>query len=144
MLFEFGLETVLRIRSHEENEQMRIYGDHVRTTEALKSTQGNVRNQLQTLADQHRTLAGGTKNIRSHYAYLHDLHQQDHELDGEIRKAKEAAEKERLKLVEANKKTKVLEKLKERQRLEFIKELERKEQLEQNEMATIRYNYNRR
>ncbi len=143
MKFRFPLQTVLRVRRHEEDAQKKKLAESLRVVQAVEDDIQERVNDLKKLSETPIPDAFTPKVLEMRYAYMHGLHKQRFELEKDLKKARDAAEKERVKLVENHRKTKILENLEHRQHLQFVHEENRLEQLELNEIATIRFNRNR-
>jgi flagellar FliJ protein len=142
MKFKFKLESVLKIRKHEEELQKQKLGVIMQRKQLINKRLQKVRDVMIDMNDQYLSKSQmDVTNLRGYYASLQDnqeviwdLKQQLSETDKEIIKQRNA-------LLEANKKTQMLEKLKSKALLTFVREMDRKEQLELNEMATQKYNH---
>ena len=142
MKFRFKLETVLKIRKHEEELQKQKLGVIMQRKQLINSRLQKVQSVMTDMNDQYLSKSQmDVRNLRGYYASLQnkqeviwDLRQQLAETDKEIIKQRNV-------LLEANRKTQMLEKLKSKALLTFVQEMDRKEQVELNEMATQKYNH---
>jgi flagellar protein FliJ len=144
MTFKFKLNALLRVRRHQENIQKRFLAEAMRVVQNLETQILETAQELTDFSKQESPLAVTPGRIEMRYAYIHQLHKQRFDLEKDLKKARDEAEKQRLKLVELHRKTKILENLEAKKQLEFIQEENRLEMLELNEIATIRFNRNRR
>ncbi len=141
MKFRFKLETVLKIRAHEENMEKQRLGLALNEWQALKEQQKNLESSLTDVHSQfiqHSEL--DMVKMKQYYGFIHDQHATINKLDHEMETAEEKVNEQRKRLLEANKKTRMLEKLKEKERMRYRQDLERTEQFELNEIATQRFN----
>lgn len=141
MKFKFKFDSLLSVRQHEQ-EMQRL--EYARTLRALYNLQQE-KSQISEVLDQYNknftiNTPDGRFGMIQHYNFIQQSHQKIWELDKAIRRAEDEAEKERLKLVEANKKMKMLEILETKERKDFIVAMERLEQKEMNEVATQLFN----
>lgn len=141
MKFRFKLETVLKIRAHEEKMEKQRLGVVLNEWQALKDQQKNLENSLSEVHSRFiQQPESDMVKMKQYYGFIHDQHQTIYKLDHDMEKAEEKVIEQRKKLLEANKKTRMLEKLKEKERMKYRQELERMEQTELNEIATQRFN----
>ncbi len=141
MKFRFKLETVLKIRAHEEKMEKQRLGLALNEWQVLKDQQKDLENSLTDIHSQfiqHSEL--DMVRMKQYYGFIHDQHTTIYKLDHEMETAEEKVNEQRKRLLEANKKTRMLEKLKEKERMRHRRDLERTEQLELNEIATQRFN----
>jgi flagellar biosynthesis chaperone FliJ len=117
--FKFRLETVLKVRKHEEFLQKQHFAKVLQKKAALEQHKVEINEQLQ------------------------GRHNQLFNLANRINKAENDVERERKKMLEARRKTLALENLESKQKIQFIKELDKAEQLVMNEIATQRFNRER-
>lgn len=143
MKFRFPLQTVLRIRRHEESAQKKLFADAQRVVQAINEEITRKETDLLEFTTAKSPDVFKASDLERRYAYMHDIHRQQFELGNELKKAEAEAAKERKKLVEAHRKTKILENLENKKRLEFIAEQNRQEMIALNETATIRFNRSR-
>jgi flagellar export protein FliJ len=144
MKFVFPLKTVQRVRRHEEAAQKKTLAEAMRQVQEIEENIARIGDELSQFTRQPMSSTSSVRLMEARYAYIHGLHKERHELEAALTKARVAAEKERLKLVEAHRKTKILDNLEAKKRLEWFNEMNRLEQLELNETATIRFNRRKR
>ncbi len=143
MKFKFELGTVLKVRRHHETNQKKVFGDAMRAVMNVEEEIAQRLRDMDIFSKQENPVSATPGAIEMRYAYLHGLHKQRFDLEKDLKKAREEAEKQRLKLVELHRKTKILENLEAKKKVAFVQEENRLEMLELNEIATIRFNRSR-
>lgn len=141
MKFKFRFDSVLTIRKHEEEIQRQKYANALRVKYNIENQKAEIKEVMDKYnhAFEHK-LPTGRLGIMQHYSHIQDSQQKIWELNNALKRADEEVERERLKLVEANKKTKMLEILETKDRKSFIIEMERMEERQLNEIATQLFN----
>lgn len=144
--FKFKLETVLRVRRHREEKARQELADLRRRKMRLESQKHEINGHLQTFNNNRDEQIDGQTPIqhRQQYSYIHDQHQQIKQLDNKIDHLAKQVNDKRKKLIEANKQTKILSNLKAKHKMNFLEEVDRLEQKQLNEIATQRFNWQRR
>lgn len=141
MKFKFRFNSVLTVRKHEEEVQKQAYAAALRVKYNLEKQIYEIRDAMSGYNDRFADhLPTGRVGVMQHYAYIQQNQMKLWELENELRRADAEVEKERIKLIEANKKTKMLELLETNERKSFFKEMERVEERQLNEIATQLYN----
>jgi len=141
MSFLFRFHSLLKLRRHKvasEKQKMHKLRQEVQAIEeqidhgkkALADIQQKANNQ------PHPSLNA----IKNKYQYIHNKKQALLELHEALEAAKEAAVKQKSKLVEASKNVKVLEKLEAREKLLYYEAQQEEERKKLNEIATSMYN----
>jgi flagellar FliJ protein len=152
--FKFKLAPVLRIRRHEEEQQRLKFAKVRQQQQNLEDELTRVHQEIErhnrgSAEDMAGPDSGDAQRMQHrklnvHFNYLQDLHQRVWDLKQEIREIKKEVEKERQALVSANKRVKVLENLESQQRMQFLERVDKLEEKQLNEIATQRYNWQRR
>jgi flagellar FliJ protein len=150
--FKFKLAPVLRVRRHEEEQQRMKFAK-------VRQRQQNLLDELDKVYQEIERHNRGSaeemersngeqrmqhRKLNVHFNYLQDLHQRVHGLKTQLQEIKKEVEKERKALVSANKRVKVLENLESQQRMQFLERVDKLEEKQLNEIATQRYNWQRR
>jgi len=142
MKFRFKLETVLKIRKHEEELQKQKLGVIMQRKQLINSRLQKVQSVMTDMNDQYLSKSQmDVRNLRGYYASLQDKQEVIWDLRQQLAETDKEIIKQRNVLLEANRKTQMLEKLKSKALLTFVQEMDRKEQVELNEMATQKYNH---
>lgn len=147
--FKFKLEPVLRVRRHEEKQQQQAYARVLQQKKSLEEERQQTLDQLHAFNERRNAGVGGgggqrTVHMRQALAYVEQQHQQLWDLDRRINEVEKELEKERKKLIEANKKVKVMENLESKERMRFLEHVEHLEEKALNEISIQRYNWHRR
>ena len=144
--FEFELKSVLRVRRHQEELQRQKFASARKKRQELEQRKASIEQEVAQCNDRRNRAVDGSTPVshRQHYSYLHQQQQAVRDLEQQIAKAEQQVEQERTKLVEANKKTRILENLEAKQKAAFHQKVERLEQKQINEIATQRFNWQRR
>jgi len=136
--FEFRLETVLKVRKHQEILQKQAFAKVLQKKAALEQHKEEVSDQLNEYISSDHIAVN-----KLHFEYMQGRHNQLFNLANRINKANNDVERERKKMMEARRKTLALENLESKQKIQFIKDLDKAEQLVMNEIATQRFNRER-
>jgi flagellar FliJ protein len=146
--FTFRLETLLKIRRQREERHQRIVADRLRQIQEVEDQLTAIAHQIQSeeqaiMANQRQGVIDMQQVVR-HRHWLGHLHKCA--LDAKARRGYLEAQlaQERAALAEAAKQRKILDKLKERQWERYRQEQDYQETGEADEMATIRYVFDRR
>lgn len=149
--FKFKLAPVLRVRRHEEEQQRlkfaRVRQKQQKLQDELEDVQQEIERHNRGSAEEVVETEGQRmqhRRLNVHFNYLQDLHQRVFNLKNQIRQVSVEVEKERKALVSANKRVKALENLESQQRMQFLEHVDRLEEKQLNEIATQRYNWQRR
>jgi len=144
--FNFKLETVLRVRRHREEKERQKLANLRRKKMRLEAQKSDINSDLQTFHTNRDEQIDGQSPIqhRQQYSYIHEQHQQMKQLDNKIDHLAKEVDDQRKKLIEANKQTKILKNLKSKHKMRFLEEVDRIEQKQLNEIATQRFNWQRR
>lgn len=141
MKFKFRFDSVLTVRKHEEELQKQKFANALRTKYHLENQIAEISEVMEKYNNAFENkLPSGRLGIMQHYAHIQDSQQKIWELKNAVNRAEEEVERERLKLIEVNKKTKMLEILEKKERKSFIQEMERVEERQLNEIATQLFN----
>lgn len=141
MKFRFKLQTVLKLRRHEENMEKQKLGLVLNEWQDLKDQKLGIEQSLSSVNQQFMSTSDFNMiTMKNFYGFIHDQHNVLHRLDSELETAEEKVTEQRKKLLEANKQTRMLEKLREKEQSRFRREMEHIEQVELNEIATQRFN----
>lgn len=142
MKFKFKLESVLRVRRHEEELEKQKLGILIQKKKNIQISLQKVQDAINALNGEYLSeTKSDTKSLRKYYAFLQDKQEIFWDLKRKVDVLDNDIIVQRQALLEANKKTKMLEKLRSREMIAYVKEMEQKEQLELNEMATQKYNH---
>lgn len=145
--FKFRLDSVLRVRRHEEEQQRQRHARVVRQRQELEELREETVSRLRSFNERRNNRVGNPQSpflMRQELSFMEDQHNRLLNIDNKIKRVEDKQEKERKRLIEANKKTKILENLESKQRVRFFEDMERLEQKELNEIAIQRYNWQRR
>jgi flagellar FliJ protein len=146
--FTFRFDTLLKIRRQREDEHKRIVGGRLReiaqTQLRIDAIQRQIDEEMNAIrAGQDR----GTIDIQQlmrHRHWLGHLHKSGLEAEARLGYLEARLAQERAALAEAVKQRRILEKLRERQADRHQREADRQERLESDELATVRYVFERR
>lgn len=143
--FVFRFETMLKIRRQREDQQKRVVGQRVRQVREAQAHLDSLQRQIQAETDAIRAVQQpGTIDMQQairHRHWLGHLHKGALEGEARIRFLEAKLAQERAVLAEAAKQRKILEKLREHQADRHRRELDYREMRELDEMATVRFVY---
>lgn len=143
MKFKFRMESILKLRKHQEQLEKQQLAEIMSRKKDLRERRKFHEEKIKQSGDimtddGYRSL--DLSVIRAQYAFKQDQHQEMWRLDGKLKEVEAKAEFQRKKLVDANQRMRMLEKMKDREKLRFMKKLQHLEQKELNEIATQHYN----
>jgi len=142
MKFRFNLETVLKIRRHQEELEKQKLGLAIQQRNNILRSLQKVQGIMDALNKRFNSEKSVNANgLKRYYAALQDKQTTYMELKNKYAEAESEVLEQREVLLEANKKTKMLEKLKSRALSSYLRENDRVEQMELNEMATQKFNH---
>jgi flagellar FliJ protein len=146
--FQFRFETMLKLRRRREDEHKRIVADRLRQIAQVREQIASQEEQIQQQTDVIRGhTAAGTidlQQVMRNRHWLGHLHKGILEAQARIRFLEARLSQERVHLAEAAKQRRVLEKLKERQQERYLQDQNRRATRELDEMATVRFVYERK
>lgn len=145
--FVFRFETMLKIRRQREDHHKRVVGQRLRQVGEARQHLESLQHQIQAEVDaMRRVQQPGTIDMQQavrHRHWLGHLHKGALEMQARIQFLETRLAQERATLAEAAKQRKILEKLRERQADRHRQAVDRREMLELDEMATIRFVYDK-
>ncbi|MEX0773123.1 MAG: hypothetical protein WD038_08160 [Balneolales bacterium] len=140
MKFKFNLESILKVRMHEENLEKQKLA-------SLQNEETLLRNKFEERREDLRKI-DASRNAMELVNHNRERMMQNYVLEKglalnhlsqEIKEKKEVVNQQRKNVIEANKQFQIIKKLRQKALLEFIKETNRQDQLAQNEIATQVY-----
>lgn len=145
--FQFRFETMLKLRRQREDEQKRVVADRLRQISQVRAQLDSLQRQIEqeTQAVRHAA-SGGTIDLQQmvrHRHWIGHLHKGTLEAQARLRFLEARLAQERTQLAEAAKQRRVLEKLREHQYERYTDELNRRETRELDELATIRFAFDK-
>ncbi|MEX0779597.1 MAG: hypothetical protein WD491_06515 [Balneolales bacterium] len=140
MKFKFKLESILRVRMHEEDLEKQKLAS-LQNEESLLRRQFDERRENLRKVNASRNAMELVNHNRERMMqnYLLEEGQALNKLTQVILKKKEAIDKQRMNVIEANKKFKIIKKLKQKALVNYVHEMDRQDQIIQNEIATQVY-----
>ncbi len=137
MKFKFSLESVLKVRKHQEKVQKQRLANEVLKRSEIEQVKQNVQERLETILNSGDAgLAANIHNVKLYSTHIQQAHEAMYKLDQQATEVEKKVGEERVKLAEAHKNRHMLEKLKEIEEKLFKKELNRMEQKTMDEIAT--------
>ncbi|MCH8557582.1 MAG: flagellar export protein FliJ [Balneolia bacterium] len=136
MKFNFPLDSVLKVRKHEESVQKLKLAKEIQKKTQINELQADVSEKLkQFVQHSNGNSAESIHNIRVHSLYLQQIHSDMESLNVKEHKVEKTIELERKGLQEAYKKRYILEKMKEFKKKDFNEEVLKAEQSSLDEIS---------
>lgn len=145
--FSFRFATMLKIRQQREDEQKRLVADRLRQIAQVRdhrrSLQRQIDDEVTAIRDSQVRGSIDIQQVMRHRHWLGHLHKGVLEAEARARFLEARLAQERVVLAEAVKQRKILQKLKERQWQQHLREEEVRQMKESDELATVRYVFDR-
>ncbi|GAA5522461.1 flagellar export protein FliJ [Aliifodinibius salicampi] len=137
MKFNFSLESVLRVREHEEKVQKQKLAKKISEKKQLSEQRLRLEEKLKGHLDEEGSEEfKSLHNLKRHREYIHQVHQKMEKLNGSLEIVENAVDQERDKLAAVHKERHIMEKVKEEEREEFLEKVSRYQQKVMDEIAT--------
>jgi flagellar FliJ protein len=137
MAFKFSLESVLKVRKHEEKIQKQKLATKLMKKKKIDDVKNEVQTKLKSyLNDDNIEEAQNIQKIQRHGRHILQAHELIKKLNSESTEAEKLVSKVRENLTSAHKNRHILEKLKEVEQNGFTRKLQRDEQKTMDEIAT--------
>ena len=145
--FTFRFATMLKIRRQREDEHKRVVAERLRQITQTRDHQlvleRQIRDEVEAIRGSQARGSIDIQQVMRHRHWLGHLHKGVLEADARVRFLEARLAQERVVLAEAMKQRKILEKLEERQWQRHLHEEEIREMKESDELATVRYVFDR-
>ena len=136
MKFKFSLESVLKVREHEEEIQKQKLAQKLSEKKKLHNQMAELEEKLKGhLEKTEREEFENLHKLKRHTAHMHEVHQKMKEVNGSLKTMENAVEAERDKLAAVHKERNIMEKVKEEEREYFIEKVSRQQQKVMDEIA---------
>lgn len=140
MKFKFSLDSVLKVRKHQEKLQEQKLAEELMRKKGIDDLRTGISAKLQTyLKDSGRKKAENIHAIKRHSVHVAETNKMIEKLDNESDEMKKTVEKVREKLSAAHKNRHILEVVKEFEKNLFLQQQNRTEQKHMDEIATQSY-----
>lgn len=137
MKFNFSLESVLKVRKHEEKVQKQKLAKKISEKKQLSEKRIRLEEKLKGhLNEEGREEFMSLHNLKRHREYIHQIHQKMEKLNGSLEIVEDSLDEERDKLAAVHKERHIMEKVKEEEREEFLEKVSRHQQKVMDEIAT--------
>jgi len=145
--FRFRFATMLKIRQQREDEHKRVVAERLRqigrTRDHRRALQRQIQDEVAAIRDSQACGSIDIQQVMRHRHWLGHLHKGVLEAEARLRFLEARLAQERAVLAEAVKQRKILEKLKEHQWQRHLREENVRETKESDELATVRYVFDR-
>ncbi len=140
MKFKFSLDSVLKVRKHQEKLQEQKLAEELMRKKGVDDLKTGISERLQSyLEDSGSKEAENVHAIKRHSIHLTETHKMIEKLDNESDEMKKTVDKIREKLSTAHKNRHILEVVKEIEKNLFLQQQNRNEQKNMDEIATQTY-----
>ncbi|MEX0945269.1 MAG: flagellar export protein FliJ [Balneolaceae bacterium] len=141
MKFKFSLDSVLKVREHQEKIQKQKLAEEMLKKKKIEDIRlevsSRLNNYLENKCINHAESVHSLKQFGSHMV---EAHQTINKLNGEKKEADKAINSERQDLAKAHKKRHIMEKVREFELNIFSEKVSRHEQVHMDEIASQSYN----
>lgn len=137
MAFKFSLESVLKVRKHEEKIQKQKLAEELMKKKKIDDVKADVHYKLKSYLNNDRIgEAQNIQKIQRHGRHILQAHEVIQKLNSESEEVNKSVSRVRENLASAHKNRHILEKLKEVEQSGFAQKLQRSEQKTMDEIAT--------
>ena len=137
MAFKFSLESVLKVRKHEEKIQKQKLAEELMKKKKIDDVKADVHSKLKSYLNNDRIgEAQNIQKIQRHGRHILQAHEVIQKLNSESQEINKSVSRVRENLASAHKNRHILEKLKEVEQSGFAQKLQRSEQKTMDEIAT--------
>ncbi|REL38680.1 flagellar export protein FliJ [Rhodohalobacter sp. SW132] len=137
MAFKFSLESVLKVRKHQEKVQKQKLAEELMKKKKIDDVKVEVQNKLNHYLETDSVqTAANIQTIKRHGRHVLQTHELIRKLGSESQEADKSVSEVRNSLADAHKECHILEKLKEVEQQMFSKKIQRSEQKTMDEIAT--------
>lgn len=141
MKFRFSLDSVLKVREHQEKIQQQKLANEMQKKRNIDEVREEVSTRLnQLLRNNEVKQFESLHSLKQLDSQMMEAHQTIDRLDGEKKEVEKAVDKERLDLAKAHKKRHIMEKVKEMELNLFSEKISRHEQVRMDEIASQLFN----
>ena len=141
MKFTFSLDSVLKVREHQEKIQQQKLAKEMLRKKNIEEVRNEVSSRLnQLLRANDVKQFESVHSLKQMGSHMMEAHQTMDRLNGEKKDADKAVDKERLDLAKAHKKRHIMEKVKELELNLFSEKVSRNEQTRMDEIAGQLFN----
>ena len=141
MKFTFSLDSVLKVREHQEKMQQQKLATEMQRKRNIEEIRNEVSVRLnQLLRNNELKQFESIHSLKQLGSQMIEAHQTMDRLNGEEKEAEIAVDKERVDLAKAHKKRHIMEKVKELELNLFSEKVSRHEQIRMDEIATQLFN----
>jgi len=141
MKFSFSLDSVLKVREHQEKIQQQKLAKEMLRKKNIEEVRNEVSSRLnQLLRSNDVKQFESVHSLKQMGSHMLEAHQAMDRLNGEKKEADKAVDKERLDLAKAHKKRHIMEKVKELELNLFSEKVSRNEQIRMDEIAGQNFN----
>lgn len=137
MKFKFSLESVLKVRKHQEKMQKQKLAEEVDKRQRIHSLHEHEQGQLANyLEEKQEQKAVSVHEVKRHTSHLELVHQKMVKLSNELDKASDNVKNEQEKLASAHQQLHIMEKVRDFEHTLFSETMNKKEQKFLDEIAT--------
>lgn len=141
MKFTFSLDSVLKVRQHQEKIQQQKLAKEMQRKRNIEEIRNEVSTRLnQLLKSNEVEQFESIHSLKQLGSQMMEAHQTMNRLNGEKKEAEKAVDKERADLTKAHKKRHIMEKVKELELNLFSEKVSRNEQIRMDEIASQLFN----
>lgn len=141
MKFTFSLDSVLKVREHQEKIQQQKLAKEMQRKRNIEEIRNEVSTRLnQLLKSNELEQFESIHSLKQLGSQMMEAHQTMNRLNGEKKEAEKAVDKERVDLTKAHKKRHIMEKVKELELNLFSEKVSRNEQIRMDEIASQLFN----
>ncbi len=137
MKFEFSLESVLKVREHEEKVQKQKLAEKLNKKKHLNALKEKLKRKLESHMNENgNSTYENLHDLQRKQQYINDLHNKVKKVNSSLESVKKAVDQQRDKLADVHKKRHIMEKVKEGEREIFLEEMSKQQRKVMDEVAT--------
>ena len=137
MKFKFSLESVFRVRKHQEKLQKQKLAEELSKKKEIDTLRKRVQGRLENYLDNEQgTGAENIHQIRRRGKHVEEVHHLMNKLGDKLQEVEFSVDRERENLAEAHKRRHIMEKMKEFEQASFVEKIIKNEQKNMDEIAT--------
>ncbi len=146
--FKFSLQTLLRLRKQDRDEQRRVVAQAIRAVAGSQARvsllTGDLRETVSSVRSEQQDDSLNLVAMRRHQFYRSWLHQQIIDAENEVAENRQLLDQQRAKLAEATKQLKVVEALRDKKLARYNEKMTRALRIEEDEIGAAMFLRNQR
>ncbi|PAU94623.1 flagellar export protein FliJ [Aliifodinibius salipaludis] len=136
MKFEFSLESVLKVRKHEEKVEKQKLAEKLNKKKHLNALKEKLKKELENhISENGSSTYASLHDLQRKQQYINDLYEKVKKVNSSLNSVKKAVDQQRDKLADVHKKRHIMEKVKEGEQELYFEEMSRQQRKVMDEVA---------